>query len=92
MCGMDCGTLSTTAWPVLSRGVDACVAVTDLEAHEAVKELEGLGVRAGPCGAATLAALKRACKELGGDLGLGTDSVVVLFCTEGTREYEVPHS
>lgn len=90
MCGMNCGTVSTTAWPILKKGVDASVAVTDVEAHQAVEDLRALGVGAGPCGAATLAALRRAVLDRGVDLGLDQNSVVVLYCTEGPREYEVP--
>lgn len=95
MCGLNCGSLSTSAWKVLGKGVDASATVTDLEAHEAVLELEkqdGLGLKVGPCGAATLAALRRACKEKREELGLGPESVVVLYCTEGRREYAVPGS
>lgn len=91
MCGMNCGTISTTAWPTLRSGVDADVTVTDREAHEAVSELESLGLQPGPCGAATLAALKRACRDTREELHLTGKSVVVLFCTEGRREYEVPN-
>lgn len=90
MCGMNCGTVSAAAWPALAAGVDADVTVTDREAHEAVRELEGLGLRPGPCGAATLAALRRACRDARDELRLTRSSVVVLFCTEGRREYEVP--
>ena len=90
MCGLNCGTISTTAWPVLERGVDASVVVSDAETHEAVRELEGLGVGVGPCGAATLVALRRVVGEKREELGLDQDSVVVLYCTEGPREYEVP--
>lgn len=90
MCGMNCGTLSTTAWPVLRDGVDAGVMVTDLEAHNAVQELNARGIPAGPCGAATLAALQRACQDAKQELGLDETSVVVLYCTEGQREYPVP--
>lgn len=46
------------AWPVLRDGLDASVAVTDPEARAAVLELADLGVDAGPCGAATLAAAR----------------------------------
>lgn len=91
MCGMNCGILSTTAWPVLKSGLNGAVVVTDDEVHSAVGELEGLGVQAGPCGAATLAALQRVCegtKKV--KLGLSETSVVVLYCTEGPRKYEVP--
>jgi len=87
MCGMNCGTLSTTAWPVLERGIDAAVMVTDSEAHQAVLELRELGVTGGPCGAATLAGLTKACGLERERLGFSDQSVVVLFCTEGPREY-----
>ncbi|KAK0730915.1 tryptophan synthase beta subunit-like PLP-dependent enzyme [Lasiosphaeris hirsuta] len=90
MCGMNCGTLSTTAWPVLELGVDACVAISDLQSHGAVEELDKLNIKAGPCGAATLAALKRACVTEKSKLGLNEKSVVVLYCTEGRREYITP--
>ncbi|KAK0670976.1 tryptophan synthase beta subunit-like PLP-dependent enzyme [Cercophora samala] len=92
MCGMNCGTLSSSAWEVLRKGADAAVAVTDTEAHQAVMDLESEGVEAGPCGASTLAALRRVCSDTSAreKLGLGEDAVVVLFCTEGKREYEAP--
>ncbi|KAL1639341.1 hypothetical protein SLS58_008054 [Diplodia intermedia] len=93
MCGMNCGTVSSLAWPVLRDGVDASVMVTDLETHEAVQTLHAGGVAGGPCGAAPLATLR---KLMSGDstiksaLGLGSESVLVLFCTEGARPYNVP--
>ncbi|KAI1407935.1 tryptophan synthase beta subunit-like PLP-dependent enzyme [Hypoxylon sp. FL1857] len=90
MCGMNCGTLSTTAWPVLRKGVDAGIVVTDLESHDAVRELHTHGIFAGPCGAATLAALRRACADAKQELGLDISSVVVLYCTEGQRDYPIP--
>ncbi|KAB5549561.1 tryptophan synthase beta subunit-like PLP-dependent enzyme [Coniochaeta sp. 2T2.1] len=90
MCGMNCGTVSTTAWPILKAGVDASVVVTDGESHQAVQDLKAMGVEAGPCGAATLAALRRAVLEKRDELGLDESSVVVLYCTEGPREYDIP--
>ncbi|KAI0886982.1 tryptophan synthase beta subunit-like PLP-dependent enzyme [Annulohypoxylon maeteangense] len=90
MCGMNCGTLSTTAWPVLRDGIDAGVVVSDLESHNAVQELNARNIGAGPCGAATLAALRRACTDAKQELGLDDTSIVVLYCTEGQREYPVP--
>ncbi|KAI0108776.1 tryptophan synthase beta subunit-like PLP-dependent enzyme [Hypoxylon sp. NC0597] len=90
MCGMNCGTLSTTAWPVLRNGVDAAVVVTDVESHNAVQELHARGILAGPCGAATLAALKRVCADAKQELGLDDSSIVVLYCTEGQRYYPIP--
>jgi len=91
MDGINCGTTSQIAWPVLRVGVEYAVAVRDQEAHNCVLELRELGVEAGPCGAANLAALKRAVAE--GLLGSEQErrgKVVVLFSTEGRREYDVP--
>ncbi|CAK7230978.1 hypothetical protein SCUCBS95973_007756 [Sporothrix curviconia] len=132
MCGLNCGTLSQTAWPILQAGVDYCVAVSDRQAHVAVQQLWNVderaivddgevatksveggrpgnkngsnrtkkprvieaagagGVAAGPCGAATLAGLRKMCSEARDVLKLDSDAVVVLFCTEGAREYAVP--
>ena len=102
MPGLECGTISTAAWPILRAGVDASVTVGDLEVHEAVGELERYGVMAGPCGAAALAGLRavvgggremrmvKEIKQMRVVLGLSEESVVVLICTEGRRTYVVP--
>jgi diaminopropionate ammonia-lyase len=90
MCGMNCGTVSTTAWPSLKAGIDAAILVTDTEAHQAVHDLDALEIHAGPCGAAALAALRRAVEEGSEELGFNESSAVVLFCTEGARDYEKP--
>ena len=86
MCGMNCGTVSTLAWPVLRDGVDAAITVTDAEAKIAMDSLTEMEIKAGPCAAATLAALIKACGE-GRESGLKTSpsSVVVLLGTEGPR-------
>lgn len=88
MAGLNCGTLSTLAWPYLSAGLDAAVAVRDTDSARAAARLADLGVSAGPCGAAPLAGLRAALTGPGADtrraaLGLGPDSVVVLLSTEG---------
>lgn len=99
--GMNCGTTSDLAWPILRGGVDIATVVTDKEAHEAVLALEdnktianGAGdqkgrILAGPCGAAPLAALKKLLAE-GSLTGLTKEDVVVLFSTEGQRSYGTP--
>jgi diaminopropionate ammonia-lyase len=87
MAGLNCGTVSGSAWPVLSAGLDAAVTVTDDEARRAVADLEDAGMSSGPCGAATLAAARA---TLGPDapaerreaLQLSADAVVVLLSTE----------
>lgn len=92
MNGLNCGTLSTTAWPVLKAGIDVSVVVSDAESHAAVQGLTAASVSAGPCGAATLAALMKVCGDTDAkrELGLDKSSVVVLYCTEGLRDYPVP--
>ncbi|KAI9290334.1 tryptophan synthase beta subunit-like PLP-dependent enzyme [Umbelopsis sp. AD052] len=88
MSGLHCATLSTIAWPLLSRGVDIATSVSDIECHQAVQELDNLGVSAGPCGAATLATLLSIHAhhpEI-----FRPDSVIVLLCTEGSRAYTPP--
>ncbi|KAM0723796.1 hypothetical protein Q7P37_000786 [Cladosporium fusiforme] len=90
MAGLDCGTVSTTAWPILSRGLRASITVSDYEAHTASLYLRAQGVSAGPCGASTVAALRRLSPDDKSRLGIDATSVIVLPCTEGAREYEVP--
>ncbi|KAI9769213.1 MAG: hypothetical protein M1840_004342 [Geoglossum simile] len=90
MSGMNCGTVSSIAWPLLVNGIDASMSVSEIESHEAVQRLRSVGVNAGPCGAASLAALQIVARGDRDAVGLCADSVVVLFCTEGFREYDVP--
>jgi diaminopropionate ammonia-lyase len=82
MAGLNCGTVSSLAWPYISRGLDACVAVDDAEALDAARELAEHGVDAGPCGAATLAALHRIRADAARELT--PESTVVLLVTEGS--------
>ena len=90
MAGLDCGTVSSIAWPVLKHGVDASTVVSDRLAHEATVYLDSRGVPAGPCGAAPLAALRALTNQEIRALGLDGNSVVVLLCTEGSRHYVTP--
>jgi diaminopropionate ammonia-lyase len=88
MAGLNCGTVSSLAWPYVLYGVDACVAVNDAEAADATRELAQHGVHAGPCGAAALAALHAihdgdGADQPRADLGLTPTSTVVLLVTEG---------
>jgi threonine synthase len=92
MTGLECGTISTAAWPILKEGIDASTTVSDFEVHEAIQYLEAEGVFAGPCGAAALAGFKHAARNAPHPLRLDKDSVVVLICTEGSRDYKIPKS
>ena len=92
MTGLDCGTVSTNAWPILQAGIDGSMTVSDYEAHEACQMLMESGIAAGPCGAAPLAALRRLTTDEKLGLGMDHTSVIVLCCTEGHREYSTPRS
>jgi diaminopropionate ammonia-lyase len=89
MAGLNCGTPSHLAWPVLAGGLDAAVAVPDHLATEAGADLGRLGVRSGPSGAASLAGVRAALTGPGSGarragLGVTASSVVLLLSTEGT--------
>jgi diaminopropionate ammonia-lyase len=91
MAGLNCGTPSSLAWPVLAGGLDAAIAVTDQLATQAGADLAGLGVRSGPSGAASLAGVRAALTGPGAGerragLGVTRSSVVLLLSTEGTGE------
>ena len=85
MAGLNCGTVSSSAWPVLRAGCDAAVAVSDDAALLAVDDLDRLGISSGPSGAATLAGVRAALTDPGRrtSLALPDDAVVVLLSTEG---------
>jgi len=85
MAGLNCGTISSSAWPVLRAGCDAAVAVSDDEAIRAVDDLGRLGVSSGPSGAASLAGVRAALTDprRRAALDLDHDAVVVLLNTEG---------
>lgn len=85
MCGMNCGTVSMTAWPFLRNGVDASIAVSDDESAKAQKMLQDMKIKLGPCSAATLAALLRISEEEKEKLQINRDSIIVLLGTEGPR-------
>jgi len=87
MAGLNCGTVSTSAWPVLQAGCDAAVTVSDAEALRAVEDLGRLGVSSGASGAATLAGVRvaLAVPERRDALGLDGGSRVVILSTEAAR-------
>ncbi|MFJ2030108.1 diaminopropionate ammonia-lyase [Streptosporangium sp. NPDC087985] len=88
MAGLNCGTLSSLAWPYLRDGLDAAVAVTDADSAAAVRDLATLGVSSGPCGAASLAGVRAALTGTGNAerraaLDVGSHTIIVLLSTEG---------
>jgi diaminopropionate ammonia-lyase len=88
MAGLNCGTVSSLAWPVLRAGLDAAVAVDDADAAKAAPHLRAIGVDAGPCGWASLAGATAALTGEGATgrrnaLRLLPDATVLLIVTEG---------
>lgn len=91
MAGLNCGTVSSAAWPVLRAGCDAAVSVSDADALRAVDDLGRVGISSGPSGAATLAGVRAALAD--GQrreaLDVGPDAVVVLLSTEARPPEDV---
>jgi diaminopropionate ammonia-lyase len=88
MAGLNCGTPSAAAWPVMRDGLDAAVAVDDQAAEQAVADLARLGVSSGPSGAAALAGARAALcgpgsQERRAELAVDATTVVLLLSTEG---------
>ena len=88
MAGLNCGTPSLVAWPTLRAGLDGVVALGDEDALSGVARLAEAGVAVGECSGVALAA---AGELLAGPdaelhrarLGIGPESSVLLFATEG---------
>ena len=84
MAGLNCGSVSTLAWPAVRDGLDAGVAISDDETGDAMDRLRDLGILAGPSGAASLAGVRVALADADrrAALSITDESVVVLLCTE----------
>lgn len=91
LAGLDCGTASAVAWPVLRDGLVGTVTVDDAEVHDAMRALAGSGLALGDCGAAPLAALRRlatddGCAPLRTTIGLSPETTVLCIGTEGPTD------
>jgi diaminopropionate ammonia-lyase len=93
MAGLNCGTPSLIAWPLVSNGIDVFVAAPDERAREGMRLLAEAGIVSGESGAAGLAGLL----ELSSDdsaapalelLGLEPSSRLLLLSTEGATDPE----
>lgn len=84
MAGLNCGTPAYLAWPDLRTGLAGAATVDDQAAEAAMADLAELGVDSGPCGSASLAALRViAAGSARAELGLTSQSVALLLNTEG---------
>jgi diaminopropionate ammonia-lyase len=95
MAGLNCGTPSSLAWPFIVHGLDAAITVTEAADVQAAHDLARLGVAAGPCGAAPLAAARAALtgrgqKQRREHLHVDNSSTIVLLVTEGDDSNPVP--
>ena len=57
MAGLNCGRPSIVAWPIVSRGMDAFIAVPDERAREAMRAVARVGIVAGETGGSGVAGL-----------------------------------
>lgn len=95
---LGCGRLSILAWPILRRGADFALTITDDAAFDAMRALANASdgaIRAGESGAAGLGGLFTAlsdpqCARM---IGIGPDSNVLVVGSEGplnaTLYYEI---
>ena len=91
MAGLNCATPSLVAWPVVSRGLDAYLAVPDSRVPEATRLLHRDGIVAGETGAAGLVGMLALLDDpqtqfARNALGLGPAIRVLLLCTEGATD------
>ena len=91
MVGLNCGTPSSLAWPLVSQGVDWFVSIDDDWARQAMRTLAGAGVVAGETGAAALGGFT--AFSIGPDnatrrsaAGIDETTTVLILCTEGATD------
>ncbi|MDQ3119980.1 MAG: diaminopropionate ammonia-lyase [Verrucomicrobiota bacterium] len=93
MAGLNCGRPSIVAWPLVSRSIDAFIAVSDDRARAAMRALARIGVVAGETGAAGLAGLLEVLcgsENLNrrASLSVTEETRVLLIITEGATDPE----
>lgn len=88
MAGMNCGTVSMVAWPIMRARTDWAIALDDEPVAATMRLLADAGIVAGETGAGALAALVALADEPDGvaTIGLGPESTVVALCTEGATD------
>jgi diaminopropionate ammonia-lyase len=87
MAGLNCGTPSPLAFPVLAAGVDLFVAVDDELARRGMRVLAEQGIVGGECSGGGVGAAEALLRGDGRQaLGLGPDARVLLFSTEGATD------
>ena len=95
MSGLNCGTPSLLAWPLIRDGLDGAMSLDDEDAIRAAHDLASLSVAAGPCGGSGLAAARLLLTGDGAaarrsHLGIDSSSTLLLIITEGSDANPLP--
>ncbi|MFG0330061.1 MAG: diaminopropionate ammonia-lyase [Phycisphaerales bacterium] len=93
MAGMNCGTLSIDAWPLLRDGLDGCLSIDDDRAREGMRHLAQDGVVSGETGAAGAGALFALVESdeaapLREAFAIGPETRALILSTEGATDPE----
>jgi diaminopropionate ammonia-lyase len=88
MAGLNAGTLSERAWPVLRDRFDAFVSLDDEWAEDGMRALAGVGVRAGEVSGGTVGAAMAVCGDDAAReaLRISGQSTLFLLLTEGLTD------
>ena len=95
MSGLNCGTPSLLAWPLIRDGLDGAVSIDDSPAVNAAWDLADLDVPTGPCGGSGLAAARflltgPGSRERRKHLRVDEESTALLIITEGSAANPLP--
>jgi diaminopropionate ammonia-lyase len=90
MAGLNAGTVSKLAWPVLRDRYDAFCAIDDSWAEDGMRKLAAIGVEAGEVSGGTVGAALAICGDdtARDALGIGEGSSLFLLLTEGLTDPE----
>ena len=83
MGGMVSPMVSLISWPILRKGVDASVVITEADSVTAAEQLHSHCVDAGPCGAGSFAGFQKVAETEPAAFCLTPESVVVILSTDG---------
>jgi diaminopropionate ammonia-lyase len=88
MAGLNAGSVSELAWPVLRDRFDAFCTIDDSWAEEGMRRLAAIGVNAGEVSGGTVGAALAMCadEDARAAAGIGADSTLFLLLTEGVTD------
>jgi diaminopropionate ammonia-lyase len=88
MAGLNAGTVSQLAWPVLRDRYDAFCSIDDSRAEDGMRRLAGIGVKAGEVSGGTVGAALAVCGDEAAReaLSIGSESTLWLLLTEGLTD------